>query len=90
MAGGVWKDATEFMGTRQFTRFAPVMPRESAAELMSGWQRAVRTALFWARDKGEPAGGKRSRKSGATRKGVSTGKAKGQAKVGRKSARKSK
>ena len=56
IAGGVWRDATEFMGTRSFTRFNPAMSPESAAELVSGWQRAVRTSLAWARDSGEPGG----------------------------------
>jgi glycerol kinase len=54
IAGGVWQDATEFIGTRQFTRFAPMMPRESADALLGEWQRAVRAALFWARDRGAP------------------------------------
>jgi glycerol kinase len=52
IAGGVWRDATEFIGTRKFARFSPVMPSESAAQLMGEWQRAVRTTLFWARDRG--------------------------------------
>jgi glycerol kinase len=52
IAGGVWRDATEFIGTRKFARFSPVMPAESAAQLMGEWQRAVRTTLFWARDRG--------------------------------------
>jgi hypothetical protein len=50
----VWSDAAEFIGTRQFTRFSPEMPAETATELVEGWQRAVRATLFWARDKGEP------------------------------------
>jgi glycerol kinase len=54
IAGGVWSDAAEFIGTRQFTRFSPEMPAETAKELVEGWQRAVRATLFWARDKGEP------------------------------------
>jgi hypothetical protein len=62
IAGGVWNDAAEFIGTRQFARFAPEMPRESANELMEGWQRAVRATLFWARDKGQPPAAKRKRK----------------------------
>ena len=62
IAGGVWSDAAEFIGTRQFTRFTPVMPRESAAELMGGWQRAVRAALIWARDPGEAEGAKKKKK----------------------------
>src|SRR5947208_5700836 len=53
IAGGVWRDATEFIGTRKFARFAPVMPPESAAQLVGEWQRAVRATLSWARDKGE-------------------------------------
>jgi glycerol kinase len=69
IAGGVWRDAGEFIGTRQFTRFTPAMPKESAYELMAGWQRAVRATLFWARDKGDHAGD-RSKKS------VSAGKQK--------------
>jgi glycerol kinase len=61
IAGGVWADAAEFIGTRQFARFTPAMPRETAAELLGGWQRTVRTALFWARDTGE-ADGKKTKK----------------------------
>jgi glycerol kinase len=53
IAGGVWSDAAEFIGTREFTRFTPAMPTESAAELVDGWQRAVRATLGWARDKGD-------------------------------------
>ena len=83
IAGGVWQDASEFIGTRQFTRFTPVMPKESADVLMEGWQRAVRATLFWARDKGEP--GKKKKKRGATKKRASSTAKKPSAK---KSARK--
>jgi glycerol kinase len=62
IAGGVWRDAGEFIGTRQFTRFAPAMPKETAGELMAGWQRAVRATLFWARDKGDQTGGAKKKK----------------------------
>lgn len=62
IAGGVWRDAGEFIGTRQFTRFTPAMPKERADQLVAGWQRAVRATLFWARDKGDQAG-VRSKKS---------------------------
>jgi ribulose kinase len=80
IAGGVWRDAAEFIGKRQFTRFTPVMPKESAEQLMGEWQRAVRAALFWARDKGDAAEGKkragtvkkRSAKRSAPRKRPST------------------
>ena len=84
IAGGVWQDASEFIGTRQFTRFAPVMEREAADELMGGWQRAVRATLVWARDKGEP-GAKKRKKRGAAKKRAQSSAKKSTAK---KSARK--
>ena len=90
IAGGVWSDAAEFIGTRQFTRFTPVMARESSDELMAGWQRAVRAALVWARDKddaGTPKKKKRSMQSGTAAKKRASAKAKGKAsaRTGRKS-----
>ena len=92
IAGGVWSDAAEFIGTRQFTRFTPVMPRESADELMAGWQRAVRAALVWARDNvdANAAKKKKKRRTSAAKKRVSVqGKAapkgKSSAGTGRKS-----
>lgn len=47
---GVWSSAEEFLGTRKFTTFVPHDAEESrsAAE---GWKRAVRAALFHAREK---------------------------------------
>jgi glycerol kinase len=72
IAGGVWPDAAAFIGTREFTRFNPVMPKETADELIAGWQRAVRATLVWARDKGEPEGGKKRKKGSAARKRVSS------------------
>ena len=72
IAGGVWRDSAEFIGTRQFTRFTPAMPREAAEELIEGWQRAVRGALFWARDKGDATGGRKTGKK--KKKGVASGK----------------
>jgi glycerol kinase len=62
IAGGVWNDAAEFIGTRQFTRFTPAMPRESAGELMAGWQRATRATLFWARDNVDAEASKKKKK----------------------------
>jgi glycerol kinase len=53
IAGGVWKDADEFIGTRQFARFEPSPARELADEGIKGWQRAVRTTLGWAQDRGD-------------------------------------
>ncbi|HEX9248322.1 MAG TPA: FGGY-family carbohydrate kinase, partial [Gemmatimonadaceae bacterium] len=73
IAGGVWNDATEFIGTRQFTRFTPAMPREAADELIAGWQRAMRATLTWARDNVDAAAAKKKKKrrTSAARKRVS-------------------
>src|ERR1700674_3234690 len=70
IAGGVWSDAAEFIGTRQFTRFTPVMPRESAGGLMAGWQRAMRATLVWARDNvdADAAKKKKKRRTSAAKK----------------------
>ncbi|HEY6088226.1 MAG TPA: glycerol kinase GlpK [Gemmatimonadaceae bacterium] len=62
IAGGVWQDASEFIGTRKFTRFTPAMPKEAADELIAGWARAVRATLFWARDKGDAVGARKKKK----------------------------
>ncbi len=67
IAGGVWKDAEEFIGTRQFARFEPSPSRELAEEGIKGWQRAVRTTLGWAQDRGDRS----RRKSGARKAGSS-------------------
>jgi glycerol kinase len=83
IGGGVWADAAEFIGTRQFTRFTPAMERDAADELVMGWQRAVRGALSWARDKGDGGPPKKKRKPAV--KGAKTA-----AKTAKKSARRSK
>jgi len=63
IAGGVWNDAAEFIGTRQFTRFTPAMSNEAADELKAGWERAVRATLSWARDQsGSTAARKKAKK----------------------------
>jgi glycerol kinase len=71
IAGGVWSDATEFMGTRQFTRFTPVMPGEAADVLMDEWQRAVRATLSWARDTGGSTGAREKKKKKSAAKAKS-------------------
>jgi glycerol kinase len=76
IGGGVWRDAAEFIGTRQFTRFTPAMERDSADELVMGWQRAVRTALTWARDKGDGARPAKKKKRAATKSAASGSKSK--------------
>jgi len=67
IAGGVWRDATEFMGTRAFERFTPAIAPESARELVMGWDRAVRASLGWARDTGDGAATKRPKKRAKSR-----------------------
>ena len=62
IAGGVWRDSAEFIGTRQFTRFTPAMSKEAAGESIAGWQRSVRAALIWARDTGDAAGARKGKK----------------------------
>jgi len=67
IGGGVWKDAAEFIGTRQFTRFTPAMEKEAADDLVMGWQRAVRTTLTWARDRGDDSRPAKKKKRAATK-----------------------
>jgi len=62
IGGGVWRDVAEFIGTRQFMRFTPAMEKSAAAGLMQGWQRAVRGALSWARDRGDESAAKKPRR----------------------------
>jgi glycerol kinase len=50
LAAGVWPSAEGFLATRRFDRFVPSMSREQARQHMSGWKRAVRATLAWARD----------------------------------------
>jgi len=79
IAGGVWRDAAEFIGTRQFTRFTPAMSKEMADGLIAGWQRSVRATLSWARDRGDAdRAGKKvgSRATGKKRPSSSTESAK--------------
>ena len=73
IAGGVWNDAAEFIGTRQFTRFTPTMSSEAADELKAGWERAVRATLSWARDQSGSTG---ARKKAKKKKSVSPAPAK--------------
>ncbi|MDA1081012.1 MAG: glycerol kinase GlpK [Gemmatimonadetes bacterium] len=50
LATGVWKSADAFIESRRYERFAPGDGRAAALEGARGWQRAVRAALYWARD----------------------------------------
>jgi glycerol kinase len=49
---GLWQTGAEFLASRQFARFTPGEGRDAAAKAHSGWRRAVRAALGWARDAG--------------------------------------
>jgi glycerol kinase len=50
LGAGIWRDTNEFLSTRRFTRFEPRMDRDTAKNLIHGWERAVRAAIGWARD----------------------------------------
>ncbi|HXT17951.1 MAG TPA: glycerol kinase GlpK [Gemmatimonadaceae bacterium] len=52
LSAGVWRDASEFLATRRFTTFTPAMSRADAERLTTGWRRAARAAVSWARDRG--------------------------------------
>ncbi len=49
IAAGVWRSSAEFLAGRRLTRFEPRMSDKHRAALRSGWDRAVRAALAWAR-----------------------------------------
>jgi len=49
LATGVWPDVTAFIGKRRITRFEPGPGRAAARAGARAWQRAVDTALYWAR-----------------------------------------
>jgi glycerol kinase len=49
IASGVWRNAEEFHSVRKFTTFTPLIAASDRASLKAGWDRAVATALFWAR-----------------------------------------
>ena len=48
LATGVWQSPEEFAVSRSYANFEPGRSRD---EEYAEWQRAVRTALYWARDK---------------------------------------
>jgi glycerol kinase len=49
VALGVWKSGAEFEAGRRFTRFEPAMPAAERESRLHAWERAVQTALAWAR-----------------------------------------
>ena len=50
LAAGVWSKPSEFVARRTFTRFEPSPDRDTPAQNLAGWRRAVRATLSWARD----------------------------------------
>jgi glycerol kinase len=55
IAAGVWPDAQAFLGSRRFHRFMPGAGSVAAQAAHTGWMRAMRAAISWARDSGAPA-----------------------------------
>ena len=51
LALGVWKEPGEFLAGRRFTRFTPTMDAAERGRRVREWERAVRTALAWARNR---------------------------------------
>ncbi|HXD23355.1 MAG TPA: FGGY-family carbohydrate kinase, partial [Gemmatimonadaceae bacterium] len=52
LAAGVWPNSDAFMNARTYARFTPGDGRRSAQAALSGWHRAVRATVAWARDNG--------------------------------------
>ncbi len=52
IATGVWPAASAFLSAREDTRFEPGVGAAVARQGLEGWRRAVRAALYWARDDG--------------------------------------
>ena len=50
IASGVWRDAGEFMSVARREKFYPLMSDSERGHLRSGWNRAVRSTLYWAQD----------------------------------------
>jgi glycerol kinase len=49
ISSGVWKSSSEFHAVRKFTTFSPRITADEREALVKGWQRAINTALAWAR-----------------------------------------
>jgi len=49
IAAGTWRSADEFLATRDYRRFTPGEGAGAAREGAGEWNRAVKTALHWAR-----------------------------------------
>ncbi|HJX87237.1 MAG TPA: FGGY-family carbohydrate kinase, partial [Gemmatimonadales bacterium] len=49
LALGVWRNSTEFLSGRRFTRFHPRLGADERRARLAGWRRAVGATLAWAR-----------------------------------------
>ena len=49
---GVWRSASEFRAAQRVSVVTPGAGAAAARAAYGDWHRAVRTALFWARDSG--------------------------------------
>jgi glycerol kinase len=49
ISSGVWKSSSEFHAVGKFTTFSPRITADEREALVKGWQRAINTALAWAR-----------------------------------------
>ena len=47
IAAGVWRDSEEFVSVRRYTTFQPTISSAGREALVSGWDRAIATALSW-------------------------------------------
>lgn len=52
IGAGIWESGEEFVSSRRFDRFEPGVWRQAAEQGAREWQRAVNTALYWARHAG--------------------------------------
>jgi glycerol kinase len=49
IASGVWQSSSEFHSVRRFATFSPSMNDADRRVLVAGWNRAIDTALYWAK-----------------------------------------
>ncbi|HVF40149.1 MAG TPA: glycerol kinase GlpK [Gemmatimonadaceae bacterium] len=54
VATGIWSDAHEFLEVRRYETFSPNMDARRVVAMRDGWNRAVRSALYWARGANSP------------------------------------
>jgi glycerol kinase len=51
LATGFWKDEDELLDLQKIEgRYSPDLPRDQVAQLLKGWNRAVKSAIYWAEE----------------------------------------